>query len=147
MNIPIPNQTLFPTLLMILFMGGILNATAQKNINNEKITEKDTTIVFVSDPMPQFPGGEDSLWKFIEENLVYPHILHNVGVEVRVVIGFVVEKDGSLTDFKIIRSSGPPVLAEEALRVAKLMPNWIPAKIQGRAVSTQFQIPIIFRLN
>jgi len=135
-------KTIKPTLLMILFMGGILNATAQKNINNEKITEKDTVVEVI----PEFPGGEDSLWKFISKNVVYPEEARKKNLEGKVVIKFIIETDGSISNVEVVQSVAP-ILDEEAVRVIKLMPKWKPGKQRGKFVRVYFQIPIRFSLN
>ena len=140
----IPKQKLFTTLLMILFMGGILNATAQENINNDKITKEDTTVSVLE--YPEFPGGEDSLLMFLYENIVYPEKARIKGKEGRVMVGFIVEPDGRLTNFTILESVHP-LLDNEALRVVKMMPKWKPGKKDGKFVRVQFQLPVRFVLT
>ena len=119
---------------------------AQEKTN---VQEKDTTapVFHVVEYLPEFPGGEDSLKKFLVDNIVYPKRAVEQEWEGRVVIGFVVEVDGSLSGIKVLRSSGHVILDEEALRVAKSMPNWIPGKQRGKNVRVQFQIPVIFSLD
>jgi protein TonB len=103
-------------------------------------------IFILLEPMPAYPGGEEARIKFLQENLVYPTMAREAGISGEVLISFVVEPNGHLTDFSVIRSVAP-VLDEEALRVAKLMPNWKPGKLRGKAVRVQFQLPITFTLN
>ena len=107
-----------------------------RTINEEPI------FVIVED-YPEYPGGDEARIKFLQENIVYPRIAGEMNMEGRVVISFVVEKDGSLTNFKVLRSVHPR-LDEMALRVAKLMPNWKPGKQRGVAVRTQYSMPITF---
>jgi len=113
-------------------------------IKNTVVSEEDTVVFVVSEEMPEFPGGMEAMNKFINENLRYPKT--NGSFEGRIFVGFVVEKDGSLTNFKIIRSVAP-ILDEEALRVVKSMPKWIPGKLRGKAVRVQHQIPVTFTIN
>jgi protein TonB len=129
------------TLFLMLFIAANTNAIAQQN---NKIKE-DTTIYTTEEveQKPEFKGGQDSLWKFIEENLVLPRIAREASGNLRVIIGFVVEADGSLSNFEIIQST-TPLFDEEALRVVKLMSNWIPAKKEGKAVRVKWKIPIWF---
>ena len=95
---------------------------------------------------PEYPGGDEARIKFIRENLVYPQEAIDKKIEGRVFIGFVIEVDGSLTNFSILRSVHP-LLDEEALRVIKLMPKWIPGELRGKPVRVQFQMPITFTLE
>ena len=110
------------------------------------IVEKaeDPPFVVVED-MPEYPGGEEALQKFLYENIQYPAFARQAGIEGRVMIGFVVEPDGRLTNFKVLRSAAP-ILDEEALRAAKLMPKWKPGKQRGKAVRVHYQIPVNFSL-
>ena len=97
--------------------------------------------------MPEFRGGDDARLKFLMENVFYPKKAREEKLQGKVYVGFIVEADGSLTNFSIIRSSGHSVLDEEALRVVKLMPNWIPGKQRGKPVRVQYMMHIIFSLD
>ena len=102
----------------------------------------------VSTIMPQYPGGEEARVKFLQENIIYPKNAQEAGIEGKVLVGFVVEIDGSLTDFRIVRLRYPlPLVDEEALRVAKLMPKWIPGKQNGKPIRVQYHMPIYFLLD
>ena len=104
-------------------------------------------IVFeVVEQMPAFPGGVAALMKYLLENTHYPSIAAEYGVQGRVVVGFVVEKDGSITDVTVIKSQDPS-LDREAARVVKSMPRWIPGKQNGSAVRVKYQVPVTFRLQ
>ena len=96
----------------------------------------------VVDQMPRFPGGDDSLMQFIQKNLVYS----NCDVKGRVVVGFIVNEDGSLSDIKI-RKSLSKATDEEALRVANLFPKFVPGMQMGKAVRVQNMLPILFRFS
>ena len=92
---------------------------------------------------PVFPGGEQARMKFLQENVIYPQEAKEKGIEGRVIVGFVVEVDGSLTHFEILRSAHP-LLNEEALRVAKLMPKWTHGKQENKPIRMRYQMPITF---
>ena len=96
--------------------------------------------------MPEYPGGMEAMMKFVAENLKYPQQMQKEKVEGRVLLSFVVEKDGSVTNIEEVKSPHP-VLTEEAIRVVKLMPKWKPGKQDGKEVRVQFNLPITFRLN
>ena len=115
--------------------------TAQ--FKNAESTEKTFEVV---EQMPQFPGGDAALMKFLSDNVKYPVVAQENGVQGRVVISFVVERDGSITDVKVARSVDPS-LDREAARVVKSMPNWIPGKQNGSAVRVKYNVPVSFRLQ
>jgi protein TonB len=96
--------------------------------------------------MPQFPGGDAELMKFIGSNLKYPTIAAENGIEGRVVIRFVVTKEGSVSDVQVVRSLDPSC-DKEAVRVVKTMPKWVPGKQNGRNVPVYYTLPVLFRLQ
>ena len=100
----------------------------------------------VVEQMPAFPGGDVALMRYLQENVHYPTIALENDVQGRVVVGFVVEKDGSITDVRVIKSQDP-ALDHEAVRVVKSMPRWTPGKIDGAAVRVEYQVPVVFRLH
>ena len=108
--------------------------------------EVETKIFEVVEQMPSFPGGDAALMKYLQENVKYPVVAQENGVQGRVVISFVVERDGSITDVKVARSVDPS-LDREAQRVVKSMPNWIPGKQNGSAVRVKYNVPVSFRLQ
>ena len=113
---------------------------------NEEVEEIEEEIFTVVEVQPQFPGGEDSLYNFIYSNLRYPQVAKDNAIEGRVFLRFVVEKDGSITNVKIIRDIGGGC-GREAKRVVEMMPKWIPGKQNGKPVRVQFNMPITFKLN
>ena len=130
-------------LLVIVF------APAGANAQNKKVkkaqTHKDTTtddkVYEVCEQMPIFEGGDAALLKYLRENLKYPDNTKDRGVQGRLVIGFIVEKDGSLTDVKVLR----PVdidLDAEVLRLVRGMPKWIPGRQNGKRVRVRYLLPI-----
>lgn len=86
--------------------------------------------VYSYDQMPQFPGGDEALLDFIKENLKYPRASFEAGIEGRVTIRFVISKEGSVTDVMVIRGLDS-LCDKEAVRVVKMMPTWIPGRING----------------
>ncbi len=106
---------------------------------------KEAEIFVVVEENPEFPGGDAARMQFLRDNIEYPRVARETGLEGRVVVGFVVEPDGRLTNFKVIRGRAPS-LDDEALRVAKLMPKWKPGKQRGKTVRVQYQMPITFTL-
>ena len=100
----------------------------------------------VVEQMPSFPGGPQALLQYLNSNVKYPVVAQENGVQGRVVISFVVEKDGSVTDVQVAKSVDPS-LDKEAQRVVKSMPHWIPGKQNGSAVRVKFNVPVAFRLQ
>ena len=100
----------------------------------------------VVEEMPSFPGGQGALMSFLNSNIKYPVVAQENGVQGRVIVGFVVERDGSITDVKIMRSVDPS-LDREAQRVVKSMPKWKPGKQNGSAVRVKYTVPVVFRLQ
>ena len=100
----------------------------------------------VVEQMPSFPGGDKALLEYLSNNIKYPVVAQENGVQGRVVVSFVVEKDGSITDVKVVRSVDPS-LDKEAARVVKSMPRWIPGKQNGSAVRVKYNVPVSFKLQ
>ena len=95
--------------------------------------------------MPQFPGGETALLKFINDNIRYPIPAQEAGIQGRVVVRFVVSKTGEIRDVTVLRSVESS-LDKEAVRVIKMMPKWIPGKQNGNSVAVYFTVPVVFKL-
>ena len=100
----------------------------------------------VVEEMPSFPGGQGALMSFLNSNIKYPVVAQENGVQGRVIVGFVVERDGSITDVKVMRSVDPS-LDREAQRVVRAMPKWKPGKQNGSAVRVKYTVPVVFRLQ
>ena len=107
---------------------------------------EETKIFTVVEQMPMFPGGNEALMGYLRDNIHYPTVAAENGVQGRVVVGFVVERDGSITDVNILRGVDPS-LDREAMRVVKSMPKWTPGKQNGSAVRVKYQVPVSFRLQ
>ena len=100
----------------------------------------------VVEEMPHFPGGPAALQAFLSSNTKYPVVAQENGVQGRVIVSFVVERDGSITDVKVVRSVDPS-LDREATRVVRSMPRWSPGKQNGSAVRVKYTVPVVFRLQ
>ncbi len=112
-----------------------------------EMPEDDQSDVFVIvDEDPQFPGGQEALYKWLKENIKYPEQAKENGIEGKVYVTFVIEKDGSITNAKLLRDIGGGCGAE-AVRAVKTMPRWIPAKQRGETVRLQFNLPVVFNLT
>ena len=108
--------------------------------------EVDTTKVYdVVERMPSFPGGNQKMQDFIENNLHYPKECAEKGLQGRVIIDFVVERNGTLTNIRVVKSVDP-ALDKEALRIVKMMPKWIPGRQSDKKVRVKYIIPITFQL-
>ena len=107
--------------------------------------EEETQIFQVVETMPTFPGGDAARIKYLQNNLKYPTMARESGIQGKVFVTFVVEKDGSITDVKVLRGIGGGC-DEEAVRVIKNMPKWKPGKQRGKPVRVQFNMPIVFKL-
>lgn len=119
----------------------------RKVIIEEKPEPEDLSVVVDTvGMMPQFPGGDSELKKFIESNLKYPVVAQENGIQGRVVVRFTVKKDGTVNDPHIVRGLDPSC-DKEALRVVSRMPRWLPAKQNGRAVEVRHTLPVIFKLK
>ena len=109
--------------------------------------EEEEVIFMVVESMPEFPGGQQALFKYLAENVKYPVIAQENGIQGRVICQFVVNKDGSIVDVVAVRSSGEPSLDKEAIRVIKSMPKWKPGKQRGKPVRVKYTLPVNFRLQ
>jgi protein TonB len=103
-------------------------------------------IFTVVEEQPTYPGGDEARIKFLQENMKYPEEAKELGVQGKVYVTFVVEVDGSITDVKVLRGIGSGC-DDEAVRVVKSMPKWVPGKQRGVPVRVQFNLPINFKLQ
>ena len=143
---------LFTISALVLLVVVVAPARANAQDKKEKTTQtrKDTTtddkIYEVCEQMPIFEGGDAALLKYLTDSVKYPELAKKHGVQGRVVIGFIVEKDGSLTDVKVLRHVDI-ALDAEALRVVKGMPKWIPGCQDEQLVRVRYNVPVSFRLK
>ena len=124
-----------------------LNGKASENATKEEQNNPDENGVYqVCEVMPEFPGGMQECMKWLGKNIKYPAEAIEKGIQGRVILQMVVEKDGSITNAKVVRSVDP-LLDKEALRVINLSPKWNPAKHKGEAVKVRYTLPVMFRLQ
>ncbi|WP_436415206.1 energy transducer TonB [Petrimonas sp.] len=109
----------------------------------EEVTEE---IFVVVEEQPEFPGGNTAMMKFLSDNIKYPVIAQENGIQGRVITNFVVERDGSITDVQVVRGVDPS-LDREAIRVIQSMPKWKAGRQRGSAVRVRFTLPVVFRLQ
>ena len=129
------------TIIIILGLLSPFALIAQENTKQEKEIPFDMV-----ETMPEFPGGEQAMYKFIIDNIIYPTNAKEQGIAGKVYVRFVVEKDGSITDVKTMRDFNPELDAE-AIRVIKMMPKWKHGTQQGKPVRVMFTLPINFKLD
>ena len=114
--------------------------------NSAPKAEEQGEIFQVVEEQPMFPGGMEEMMKFLQQNIKYPTEAQEQGKQGRVIVQFVVNKDGSISNDSVVRSVDP-LLDAEALRVVRSMPNWIPGKQRGKEVRVRFTLPVSFRLS
>ena len=122
------------------------NETMRKSLETHSKSVPDSVVFEVVEVMPEFPGGMNALMKYLSQNIKYPAEAHAKDIQGRVIVSFVVRKDGSIDDIKVARSVDP-YLDKEAVRVITTMPKWTPGKQRGEAVNVRFTVPVMFRLT
>lgn len=119
--------------------------SSQYNGDEEEDMEGDI-IIKKPDKEAQFPGGNEFLKSFLKKNVYYPQEAIEKGIEGRVVVSFVVDKHGHISNVEVVQSADP-LLDAEAVRVVQSMPKWIPAEMDGKAVRSIFRLPVRFKLS
>ena len=132
------NVSLKVVLMMLVLLFSFTTSTAQ--------TKKNDMLFSVVEVMPQYPGGQIAMLKYIMENIKYPEQAMKKGIQGRVAVSFIVEKDGSISDVKPVLSVHP-LLNKEAVRVVESMPKWTPGKQNGKPVRVRFVVPVMFKLK
>lgn len=112
----------------------------------DEVEEDDNKVFMVVEKMPSFPGGDAALMKYLRKNVKFPAIAQENGIQGRVYVEFVVNKDGRIVDVKILKGVDRH-LDEEALRVVRNMPSWEPGEQRGKAVRVSYRLPINFTLR
>ena len=130
-------------LLLVALFAFLLNVNAQKNVSKN---DESTRLYQVVEQMPRFPGGNKELVNFISSNLQYPAEACRSKTQGRVIVTFVVEPDGSVTNVGIGKGVAK-ILDDEAMRVVSMSPKWNPGKIDGKPVRVQYNLPITFKLD
>jgi len=115
-------------------------------VEEEEEIEEAEPIFVVVESMPSFPGGTSELMKYLYKNLRYPLLAKETGIQGKVFVTFVVEKDGSVTDVRVLRGIGGGC-DEEAIRVVENMPSWIPGRQRNIPVRVSFNLPVKFKLQ
>lgn len=110
----------------------------------EEVAEEE--IFTIVETNPSFPGGEAKMYKYLGQNMKYPPIARDNNIQGRVYVSFVVEKNGNITDVRVLRGIGGGC-DEEAIRVVKAMPKWSAGKQRGKPVRVRFNLPIVFKLQ
>ena len=120
---------------------------AERQAREAEEEEQKKNIVYDRvEEMPEFPGGPSAMFEYLSKNLKYPTVAENNGIQGRVHVACVIEKDGSITDVKIVKSVDPS-LDREAQRLVKSMPNWTPGKQNGKLRRVKYTIPVTFRIQ
>ena len=132
------NVSLKVALMMLVLLFSLMTSTAQ--------TKKSNMVYDVVEVMPQYPGGQTAMLKYIMENIKYPKQIMEEGIQGRVTVSFIVEKDGRVSNVRLLRSVQLS-LDKEAIRVVKSMPKWTPGKQNGKPVRVRFNLPVMFKLK
>ena len=141
-------QQLFGKAMMIAGISLLLTLGSCEK-DDDDISDPDPVTEIVDetvDQMASYPGGIPALMDFLNENIKYSEQAEREGIEGRVVAGFIVERDGSVSNIEILKSVHP-LLDAEVVRVMSLMPNWIPGKQHGMPIRTRYSMPVTFRLQ
>lgn len=129
-------------ILMLLMAGGcLMTANAQKTV----VSQTNQKVFDTVEQMPEYPGGMQAMIEFLQTNMKYPEDAAKQKVEGRVMVQFVVETDGSVSDVHVAKQVFPSLDAE-AVRVVQAMPKWTPGKEKGRVVRVKYLLPIVFRM-
>ena len=126
--------------------GEVLKAKDAIITEPVKPREEENKVFEVVEQMPSFPGGSGALMQYLSKNIKYPPVAEENGIQGRVVCSFVVERDGSVSDVRILKGVDPS-LDKEAIRVVSAMPKWIPGRQNGQMVRVKYNLPVTFRLQ
>ncbi len=119
-----------------------------ENTGTGAVEEAKPEIFTVVEEMPEYPGGMGDLMKYLQNNINYPQVEKEAGIQGKVFVKFVVQPDGAISNTEVLRGvAGGEGLSKEAIRVVKSMPKWKPGKQNGRTVPVYFNLPINFKLN
>lgn len=138
-------QIFLTMMASVLMLSSSVNLMATTPENNPT-EDKQERVFDVVEVMPQYPGGIPQMMKFISSNIKYPKDAIKKGMQGAVVVQFVVEPDGSVSNVHVVRSVFPS-LDTEAVRMVKAMPKWSPGMQNGKPVRVRFNVPIRFSLN
>ena len=130
-------------LILMFLMAGcfLMTANAQKTV----VSQTNQKVFDTVEQMPEYPGGMQAMIEFLQANMKYPEDAAKQKVEGRVMVQFVVETDGSVSDVHVAKQVFPSLDAE-AIRVVQAMPKWTPGKEKGKVVRVKYNLPIVFRM-
>ena len=129
-------------LMSLMAMMGLTTVNAQKTV----VAEKNQQVFDVVEQMPEYPGGIQALFEYLQQNVKYPEDAKNQKVEGRVIATFVVETDGTINNVEVVKPAFPSLDAE-AVRVLSAMPKWTPGMQSGKVVRVKYTVPINFNLK
>ena len=132
-------KLIFMSMMAVL---SLTTASAQKTV----VSQKNQKVFEVVEQMPEYPGGMMAMMEFLQDNMKYPADAEKQKVQGKVMVSFIVETDGSISDVKVMKNVFPSLDAE-AIRVVKAMPRWTPGKQKGKVVRVHFSLPITYRLK
>ena len=130
-------------LLSLMAAFSLATVQAQKTVVSQK--EQKPEVFMVVENMPEYPGGNEAMFAFFAKNMKYPADAQKNKVQGRVLVTFVVERDGTLTDVQVAKPTFPS-LDDEAMRLVKKMPKWKPGTQRGVPVRVKFTLPVVFKL-
>ena len=132
------------TMMALMAAWAMLPVLAQETGERKNSVKQDSIYCGIPYTYPSFPGGQEAMLQFLKENLLWPDV--EADVQGRVIVTFVVETDGSLTDLKVVRGLDP-AFDKEALRIVKSMPKWIPGTQNGQPIRVRYSVPVTFKLE
>ena len=154
-----PTKTIIVVIIILVAAILIYRAVKQNDtsetVQKSKIEKIQSTISSTPDSagvydviekMPEYPGGEQALIEFLSNNIKYPVTAQDKGIQGRVIIGFIIDKEGKVKQATVLRGVDAE-LDKEALRVVNLLENWVPGEQKGEKVSVRYTLPISFRLQ
>lgn len=136
-------SSFLPKLVVLVFMMAFalnLNAQVDKPDNDADV------VYTIVDKEASYPGGIEALNTFLARNIIYPTLAKQKNIQGKVIISFIIEKNGSISNIKIVKDIGEGC-GEEGVRIVKLMPKWKPAQQKGEPVRQQFVLPVLFKLT
>ena len=128
-------------LMSLMAVCCLTTVNAQKTV----VSEKDQKVYDMVEEMPEYPGGMEALMKYLTTNVKYPKDAVKQKIQGRVMVTFIVDTDGSITDVKVVKAVFPSI-DKESVRVVKNMPKWKPGKKDGRPVKVKYTLPLAFHL-
>ncbi len=129
-------------IMALMACFGLTTVSAQKTV----VAKKNQQVFDVVEKMPEYPGGQAALFEYLSTNVKYPVDAEKQKIQGRVLVTFVVNTDGSITDIEVVKKAFPSLDAE-AVRVISGMPKWIPGEQKGQKVRVKYTVPLSFNLR